>query len=82
LAEAAVTGLPPGDLETALLDAHAAGDGSRLAVLYGQAADAFSAAGDVGAACFCWTQALVFALEAGSADAGHYAGELRRRGRL
>lgn len=69
-------------IDTALLDAHAAGDGRRLACLYGEAARAYYAGGDADAACFYWTQAFVFALEAGMPDAAHYADRLRDMGRL
>ena len=72
----------PGALDAELLDAHAAGDSPRLAALYGEAADRFSAAGDVDAACFYWTQALIFSLEAGLDDARHYAERLRMEGRI
>jgi len=72
----------PGALDATLLDAHAAGDGPRLASLYGEAADRFRAAGDIDAACFYWTQALVFSLEAGLDEARHYADQLRRLGRI
>ena len=72
----------PDALDTALQDAHVAGDGPRLAALYGDAADGFNAVGDIDAACFYWTQALIFALEAGLDEAGHYAEQLRRHGRI
>jgi len=73
---------PSDTLNASVLDAHASGDGPRLAFLYGQAAEQFNAAGDADAACFYWTQALVFSLEAGMEEARHYADELRIRGRL
>ena len=69
-------------LDAELLDAHSAGDGPRLASLYGEAADRFSLAGNIDAACFYWTQALLFALEAGLDRAGYYAERLRRLGRI
>ena len=69
-------------LDAALLVAHAAGDGRRLAVLYGEAADTLAADGELEAACFYWTQALVFALEAGMQDAERHAATLRGLGRL
>lgn len=69
-------------LDAALLAAHAAGDGARLATLYGEAADALDGSGETDAACFYRTQAFVFALEAGSGDAERYASALRREGRL
>lgn len=71
-----------GDLDTALLAAHAAQDGPRLAQLYGEAADLLIAAGDADAACFFWTQAYVFALEAGAQEADRFGGLLRERARL
>lgn len=51
------------DLDAALLAAHAAGDGHRLAALYARAADA---ARDDASRGFFLTQAYVFALEAGA----------------
>lgn len=80
--EAAISAPSSGALDAALLDAHAAGDGPRLASLYDEAADRFSAAGDIDAACFYWTQALIFALEAGLDEARYFAELLRRHGRL
>ena len=74
--------LSPAALDAALLDAHAAGDSARLAALYGKAASRFNETGDIDAACFYWTQALVFALEAGLDEAGDYAERLRRLGRM
>ena len=73
---------PPDALDAALLDAHAAGDGPRLASLYGEAAERLSATGNIDAACFYWTQALIFALESGLDEAGHYAERLRSHGRI
>lgn len=69
-------------LNSAVIAAHEAGDGMRLARLYGEAADAISANGDIASACFFYTQAYVFALEHGSPEAGRYAAILRRHGRL
>lgn len=69
-------------IETALLCAHEAADGPRLAGLYAEAADAIHAGGDEDAACFYLTQAFVFALEAGMPDAELYAVRLRELGRL
>lgn len=74
--------LSPSLLDAALLEAHVAGDGRRLASLYGEAADRFDAAGDTDAACFYWTQALIFSLEAGLGEAGRYADKLRSHGRI
>lgn len=72
----------PDALDKALLEAHAAGDGPRLASLYGEAAERFNAMGDIDAACFYWTQALIFSLEAGLDEAVHYAERLRRYRRI
>ena len=66
---------PLADIEKAILDAHAQGDGLRLAALYCEAADLYEAAGDVDAACFFLTQAMVFALQ----DGADLAQTLRRR---
>jgi len=52
-------------LDAALLSAHKVCDGTALAQLYTQAADAAEATGDVDATCFYLTHAYVFALEAG-----------------
>jgi len=49
-------------LDTALIAAHAAGDGPALVRLYTQAADAAEPT-DIDAACFFLTHAYVFALE-------------------
>lgn len=51
-------------LDTALIAAHAAGDGPALVRLYTQAADAVEPT-DIDAACFYLTHAYVFALEQG-----------------
>jgi len=53
-------------IDQALLDAHAKGDGTRLAQLYRQAAEEAS---DETARGFYLTHAYVFALEAGDATA-------------
>ncbi|MGI9426678.1 MAG: hypothetical protein ACR2PA_26115, partial [Hyphomicrobiaceae bacterium] len=58
------------ELERAVLDAHAQSDGRQLAKLYTAAADHYEHVGDVDAACFFLTQALVFALQEG-ADLAH-----------
>ncbi|MEM6497702.1 MAG: hypothetical protein AAGB04_23245 [Pseudomonadota bacterium] len=52
-------------LEKALLEAHAQGDGKLLAELYEWAADISEADGDIEAASFYLTHALVFALQEG-----------------
>ena len=66
------------ELDAALLAAFAAGDGARIARLYGAAGDG---APDVDEACFFWTQAYVFALEAGIAEAEDYRMKLKAEGR-
>ena len=58
------------DLDAALLEAHAADDGVKLATLYTEAADLAEGTGDIEAACFYMTHAYVFALEAGLPTAG------------
>ena len=55
------------DLDKELLAAFASHDTGRIAELYHQAGDAL-AADDINAACFYWTHAYVFALEAGHRD--------------
>ncbi len=70
-------------LSKALLDEHAGdGDPARLAALYGEAADLREAAGDVEAACFFFTHAFVFALEAGDeVQVSRFRDALIRHGR-
>ena len=67
-----------GDLDTAMLAAHAAHDPEALIRLYTQAADASN---DLDAACFYLTHAYVFALEAGAAQAAPLRARLIRHGR-
>jgi hypothetical protein len=55
--------------EETLLAAHAAGDEETLVKCYAAEADRLEAAGDVDAACFYLTQAYVYALHAGLAEA-------------
>ena len=66
-----------GDLDAALLSAHAVGDGIRLADLYRAAGMAASAAQ---ARAFYLTHAMVHALEAGLPDAEEIRAILRRMG--
>lgn len=66
------------DLNDAILAAFAAGDGAVIARLYGAAGDA---APNVDEACFYWTQAYVFALEAGLKEAETYRAALAAEGR-
>ncbi|MCR8725056.1 hypothetical protein [Frigidibacter sp. ROC022] len=65
----------PDDLDDALLAAHAAADKVALMRLYARAGDLRAASGRAAAACFFWTQAYVWALDAGASEAA----ELRRR---
>ena len=53
-------------LQVRLQQAHENCDPAALSDLYTEAADHFDARGDIDAACFYLTQALVYALEAGS----------------
>ena len=69
-------------LDTALRDAHHTGDAVRISALYGRAGDLFDAAGDIDAACFFYTQAYVFALEAGLRDAQIFNARLKARNRI
>lgn len=69
------------DLDNRLLAAHAAGDEQELVALYTEAADLFEAEGDVDAACFYLTQAYVFALQTGAADAPALQQRLFEHGR-
>lgn len=54
-----------GAIEGAILAAHAAGDGARLAALYRRAGLSFLQAGKTDAGAFYLTNAYIFALEAG-----------------
>lgn len=73
--------MTPDELDAALLDAHAEGDGARLVSLYAAAADAAEAEGRIDAACFFLTQAYVFALDNGDASASALHARLLARGR-
>lgn len=64
------------DLERRILAAHRDGDGGALAVLYGCAGREAEEAGRIDKACFFYTQAYVFALEAGEEG---IAGEMHAR---
>lgn len=68
-------------LDARLLAAHARGETRALPALYARAADGAEAAGEVDRACFYLTQAWVFALEAGAAEAGALAARLAANGR-
>ena len=67
--------------DAAILAAHAAGDGVHLARLYAEAADLLETGGALDAACFFLTQAYIFALEAGSAEAAGLRVRLVEHGR-
>ncbi|MEM1419139.1 MAG: hypothetical protein AAF661_07845 [Pseudomonadota bacterium] len=62
-------------LGAALIAAHDARDGARLARLYAMAADAKEAGGDLEAACFYLVHAYVHALEANAPESA----EIRKR---
>lgn len=68
-------------LEKALLEAHAVGDGQLLAQLYEQAADMSEAEGDHEGAAFYLTHALVFALQEGMPHANVLRARLHSYGR-
>ncbi|MEM7742590.1 MAG: hypothetical protein AAF409_02670 [Pseudomonadota bacterium] len=70
-----------GALDRALLEAHAAGDRSALVRLYAEAGDGAEADGDLDAACFFWTHAYVFALQAGDPAAARLHARLKAHGR-
>ena len=53
------------DLDRRILEAHEAGDTAALAVLYGKAAGGAEGSGLIDQACFLYTQAYIFALDAG-----------------
>lgn len=65
--------MQPTDINDALLAAHAAGDACRIATLYAQAAEQET---DIAARAFLLTQAYIFALEAGSAQAARLRADL------
>ncbi len=68
-------------LDRAILTAHGQGDATALARLYQEAAGWFERTGDIDAACYFLTQAYVFALEIGLADAKVIRGQLVAFGR-
>ena len=70
-----------GDLDAALLRAHADNDTDRLVALYTEAADQAEGRGEMDAACFYLTHAYVFALEAGAAEAATLNRRLAAHGR-
>jgi len=65
---ATVLGPVTGDLHDRILRAHAQGDTSELARLYRLAAEEAEAQGRIDEACFYFTQAYVFALDAGEEE--------------
>ena len=70
------------DLHERILAGHAAGDGHLLAQLYAEAGQLAAANGEVDKACYFFTQAYVFALEAGeNAVAEKLQAILRQHGR-
>ena len=70
------------DLDCRILAAHAADDRVALAKLYLEAGEMMDANGDLAAACFLYTQAYVFGLESGAAEARDHAhAKLVRYGR-
>lgn len=71
-------GLIREDLDAALLRAFEAGDGAAVARLYGRAGDKCSS---IDEACFFWTNAYVFALEAGIPEAAEFRAKLVAEGR-
>jgi len=68
-------------LDARLLAAHAAGDGDALVALYGAAGEREEAGGALDAACFYYTHAYVYALEAGHAAAAALHARLVAHGR-
>ncbi len=70
--------MTPGELDAALLAAHAADDRTALVELYAQAAES---AKDMTAAGFYLTHAYVFALEAGLPEAAALHAKLKADGR-
>lgn len=69
------------ELDQALAQAHENGDLSVISMLYHEAGDGFEREGHIDEACFYWTQAYVFALEAGADEAGSLRAKLRQFGR-
>jgi hypothetical protein len=68
-------------LDAALIDAHEAGDKSRLVALYSQAADLAEAEANIDACCFYLTHAYVFALDCGVPEATDLHARLLEFGR-
>ena len=68
-------------LDAVILRAHETPDPQTLSALYWRAATMHEQRGDEPAAAFFMTQAFVYALESGAADAEDMAAWLRDRGR-
>lgn len=68
-------------LDARLLKAHAERDQRSLVQLYTQAADDKEKQGDIDATCFFLTQAFIFALESGDANAADLNQRLVNYGR-
>ena len=68
-------------LDRQILDAHAREDGAALARLYARAADMAETDGNIDGCCFFLTQAYVFALQAGVAEADELHARLLAYGR-
>lgn len=66
------------ELDAALIAAHDAGDAGRIAALFADAGDRAEAPDE---ACFFWTQAYVWALDAGSPLAYRMKSQLIAHGR-
>ena len=66
------------ELDAALIAAHEAGDAARIADLFADAGDRADALEE---ACFFWTQAYIWALDAGSPLAERMRSELVAHGR-
>lgn len=54
------------ELDASIREAHRTGDLKRIATSYAQSGTLFADLGKVDEACFFWTQAYVFALDAGA----------------
>ena len=70
------------ELDRKIVEAHEAGDTAALAALYGEAAADAEGRGLIDQACFLYTQAYVFALDAGlDTLAGEHKAHLVAHGR-
>ncbi|WP_350334475.1 hypothetical protein [Coralliovum pocilloporae] len=68
-------------LDASIMDAHEREDLHALASLYGQAGAIMEAEQDIDAACFLYTQAYIFSLQAGLPDAQRLKNILHGYGR-